>query len=171
MTTRPRDLIRLTVILTTAVLFVPAAALAQLNGQNIKGDAGLKAGSQAPPNTYVAVSLWFYTADVVKDRDGVERLSGNLDAAVFGVALNVVTTRKIFGANYGFLVGLPWANNRAQGAEDFDANPGVGLTDMFIQPLSLGWHGPRADATVGYGIYVPTGRYDDGASNNTGLGM
>jgi hypothetical protein len=171
MSTLPRDLIRLTIILTIAILFVPSAAFAQLNGQNIKGDAGLKAGSQAPPGAYVAVPLWFYTADVVKDRDGVERLSGNLDAAVFGVALNVVTARKIFGANYGFLVGLPWANNRVQGAEDFDANPGAGLTDMFIQPLSLGWHGPRADATVGYGIFVPTGRYDDGASNNTGLGM
>ena len=61
MSTLPRDLIRLTVILTMAVLFMPAAAFAQLNGQNIKGDAGLKAGSQAPPGTYVAVPLWFYT--------------------------------------------------------------------------------------------------------------
>jgi hypothetical protein len=26
------------------------------------------------------------------------------------------------------------------------------LTDMFIQPLTLGWHGPRADATVAYGM-------------------
>lgn len=169
--TLPRALLRLNVMLLMAALFVPAAASAQLNGPNIKGDAGLKAGSQAPPGTYVAVPLWFYSADAVKDRDGVERLSGSLDAAVFGVALNVVTTRKIFGAHYGFLVALPWANNRVQGAEDFDSNPGAGVTDMFIQPLSLGWHGPRADATVGYGIFVPTGRYDDGASNNTGLGM
>jgi hypothetical protein len=29
----------------------------------------------------------------------------------------------------------------------------------------------RADATAGYTIFVPTGRYTDGASNNTGLGM
>ena len=171
MITLPRGLTRLTVILAMAVLFVPPAAFAQLNGPNIKGDAGLKAGSQAPPGAYVAVPLWFYTADAVKDRGGAERLSGSLDAAVFGVALNVITTRKIFGAHYGFLVVLPWANNRLQGAEDFDSNPGLGLTDMFIQPLSLGWHGSRADATVGYGIYVPTGRYDNGASNNTGLGM
>lgn len=171
MITLPRGATRLTVVLAMTVLFVPAAAFAQLNGPNIKGDAGLKAGSQAPPGAYVAVPLWFYTADAVKDRQGAERLSGSLDAAVFGVALNVVTTRRIIGANYGFLVVLPWANNRVQGAEDFDSNPGVGLTDMFIQPLSLGWHGPRADATVGYGIFVPTGRYDHGASNNTGLGM
>lgn len=154
-----------------ALFLLPAPAAAQLNGDNVKGDAGLKAGSQAPPGVYIAVPLWFYTADAVKNRDGNEILTGNLDAAVFGVALNVVTPRKILGANYGFLVALPWANNRVQGVEDFDSNPGTGLTDMFIQPISLGWHTPRADATVGYGLYVPTGRYENGASNNTGLGQ
>ncbi len=154
-----------------ALLFAPAASLAQLNGQNIKGDAGLKSGSQAPPGTYVAVPLWFYTADALKDRNGDQILTGNLDAAVYGLALNVVTTRTILGANYGFLVALPWANNRVQGAEDFDSNPGSGITDMFIQPINLGWHRPRADVTAAYGVYVPTGRYEDGAENNTGLGM
>jgi hypothetical protein len=160
--------------LTTAaavVMLNPANTLAQLNGQNIKGDAGLKSGSQAPPGTYVAVPLYFYTADQLKDRDGNELRSGSLDAAVYGVALNVVTSKKLLGGNYGFLAALPWANNRVQGAEDFDSNPGAGLTDTFIQPISLGWHTPRADTTVAYGLFLPTGRYEDGARNNTGLGM
>ena len=148
-----------------------APAFAQLNGQNIKGDAGLKSGSQAPPGVYFAIPFWFYTADQVKDRDGDEVLTGSLDAAIFGIGVNVVTSRKALGANYGFLVVLPWANNRIQGNLDFDSNPGAGLTDLFIQPIDLGWHGPRADYSVAYGLYVPTGRYEDGASNNTGLGM
>jgi hypothetical protein len=162
----------LTVVAALTVLLLGATdSAAQLNGQNIKGDTGLKSGSQAPPGAYVAIPLWFYTADAVKDRDGNELLTGNLDAALFGAALNVVTTRKLLGANYGFLVVLPWANNRIQGVDDFDSNPGTGLTDMFVQPITLGWHTPRADATVAYGLYLPTGRYEDGASNNTGLGM
>jgi hypothetical protein len=90
---------------------------------------------------------------------------------VFAAALNLVTYRKILGANNGNLAVLPWANNRIQGVEDFDSNPGTGLTDMFIQPISLGWHQPRADFTAAYGLYLPTGRYEDGAENNTGLGM
>ena len=156
----------------TALTSVGAApAFAQLNGQNIKGDAGLKSGSQAPPGVYFAIPLWFYTADQVKDRDGDELVTGSLDAAIFGVGVNVVTTRKVFGANYGFLVVLPWANNRIQGNRDFDSNPGAGITDLFIQPIDLGWHRPRADYSVAYGLYLPTGRYEDGASNNTGLGM
>jgi hypothetical protein len=154
-----------------ALLLLPSTTAAQLNGFNIKGDAGLKAGSQAPPGAYVPIPLYFYTADAVKDGDGNELLTGNLDAALFGIGLNVVTTKKVLGGNYGFLAILPWANNRVQGAEDFDSNPGTGLTDMYIQPINLGWHQPRADFTAAYGLAIPTGRYEDGASNNTGLGM
>jgi hypothetical protein len=152
-------------------LLTPAVSLAQLNGQNIKGDAGLKSGSQAPPGLYVAIPLYFYTADQIKDRNGKELLRGNLDAAVYGVALNGVTSTKILGANYGFLAVLPWANNRIQGASDFDSNPGAGITDAYVQPINLGWHLKKADVIAAYGLYLPIGRYEDGAANNTGLGM
>lgn len=155
----------------TVLFLLPSTAAAQLSGQNIKGDVGLKAGSQAPPGAYVSVPLWFYTADAVKDRNGNEILTGTLDSAVFGVAFALVTQKKILGGNYGFLVALPGANGRVQGAEDFDSNPGAGLTDMYVQPISLGWRLPRADFTAAYGLFLPTGRYEDGASNNTGLGM
>jgi hypothetical protein len=30
---------------------------------------------------------------------------------------------------------------------------------------------PKADTLVAYGLYMPTGRYEEGAANNTGLGM
>ena len=102
------------ILAVAIVVVIPAKGFAQLNGQNIKGDAGLKSGSQAPPGTYVAVPLYFYTADQIKDREGNQVRRGNLDAAVFGIALNVVTTKKIAGGTYGFLVALPWANNRVQ---------------------------------------------------------
>ena len=79
--------------------------------------------------------------------------------------------KKLFGGFYGFQVLFPvGANNRIQGTE-IDANPGAGLTDSVIAPISLGWHFKRADATAGYTIFVPTGRYTDGASDNTGFGM
>ena len=41
----------------TILFLTPAPTAAQLNGSNIKGDAGLKAGSQAPPGAYVGVPL------------------------------------------------------------------------------------------------------------------
>ena len=159
------------VTIMAAFCLLPSTAAAQLNGPNLKGDAGVKAGSQPPPGVYIAVPLWFYTADAVKDRDGTAILTGNLDAAIFGVALNVVTPKKFLGGNYGFLAVLPGANNRVQGVEDFDSNPGSGLTDMYVQPISLGWTKPQADFTAAYGLFLPTGRDEDGANDNTGLGM
>ena len=117
------------------------------------------------------VPLWFYTADAVKDQDGRELLHGSLDSAVFGGGLIVVTPKTLLGGRYGFMAVLPGANNRVQGSADFDSNPGAGLTDMYVQPISLGWTKPRADFTAAYGLYIPTGRYEDGADNNIGLGQ
>jgi len=89
----------------------------------------------------------------------------------YGGGIAVVTTKKLLGGFYGFQVLFPvGANNRLQGT-DIDLNPGGGLTDSVIQPISIGWHGKRADGIVGYTIFVPTGRYTDGATDNTGLGM
>ena len=164
---------RIAAALVSIVLGAAAPALAQLNGQHIKGSVGLKAGSQPPPGGYVVIPvLYFYGTDTIVTRDGDKRPSsfGGLNAAVFGAGLNVVTTRKVLGGSYGFSVILPWADNRLQGTE-IDANPGAGITDMAIQPISLGWHLKRADVMTGYTMFVPTGRYEDGASNNTGLGM
>jgi hypothetical protein len=151
----------------------PRAALGQLNTQHVKGSAGLKAGSQAPPGGYVvAPLLYFYTSDTVKNRNG-DKLATNadLDVALFGVGYSHVTTKKILGAFYGLTVLFPvGANNRIQGTE-IDANPGAGLTDSVIVPISLGWHSKRADAIANFSIFAPTGKYTDGASDNTGLGM
>jgi hypothetical protein len=159
------------VVLTCAFRVAPAEA--QLNTQHIKGTVGLKSGSQAPPGVYFIAPLFYvYKTDEVKDRDGVRLpFAADLTSHVYGGGINVVTKRKLLGGFYGFQVVFPaGANNRIQGTE-IDANPGAGLTDSVITPITLGWHVKRADATAGYAIFAPTGRYTDGASNNTGFGM
>jgi hypothetical protein len=153
-------------------LAVPSLALAQLTTQHVKGSSGLKAGSQAPPGGYVvAPLLYFYSSDEVRNRDGdLFPVSADLNSTLFAAGYAHVTTKKILGGFYGFSVLLAGANNRIQGTE-IDQNPGAGITDSVLQPISLGWHLERADAQVQYTLYVPTGRYTDGAANNTGLGM
>ena len=160
-------------VIAVVLGWVSAPAEAQLNTQHIKGTVGLKSGSQAPPGVYFIAPLFYvYKADVVKDRDGVRRpFAGDLTSQLYGGGINVVTKRKLFGGFYGFQVVLPvGSNNRLQGTE-IDADPGAGLTDSVITPINLGWHVTRADATAGYTIFAPTGRYSDGANDNTGLGM
>jgi hypothetical protein len=149
-------------------------AHAQLLTQHIKGTTGLKAGSLPPPHVYIPVLFYNYQTDEVRDRNGDRVFQGadaDLTSKAYGTGIFVVTSQKFLGADYGFQVLFPvGANNRIQGTE-IDANPGAGLTDSVIQPVALGWHFPRADALFGYSIFVPTGRYTDGASDNTGFGM
>jgi hypothetical protein len=67
-------------IVTLAVLLrTPSAA--QLNGGNIKGDAGLKSGSQPPPGCVRRDSALVLHRR--RDLDGYELLRGSLDSAVF----------------------------------------------------------------------------------------
>src|SRR5882672_10844406 len=148
-------------------------ARAQLNTQHIKGTAGLKSGSQPPPHSYVILPLLYvYKTDTVKDAQGDPfGVSADLTSAAFAAGFVRVTTKKFLGGFYSYQILFPaWMNNRIQGTE-IDSNPGAGLTDSAVTPINLGWHFKRADAVASYNIFVPTGRYTDGASNNTGLGM
>jgi hypothetical protein len=155
-----------------AVLMTAPAAYAQLNTQHIKGTTGLKAGSLPPPHTYIPTLYYVYRTDTVKDVNGDDLpFHPKLTSHAYGVGIFVVTPRKILGGDYGYQILFPLgANNRIQGTE-IDQNPGAGLTDSVISPIQIGWHFKRADATAGYSLFVPTGRYEDGASNNTGFGM
>ncbi len=154
------------------LLGIPAQpGLAQLNGFNIKGDMGSKAGTQAPQGVVVGAPLYWYDTSRINNTSGEQvNRGGSLDMFIGGPLFSWVTGKKILGANYAFTAVLPLANTALE-APIFGANPSPGLSDMYLQPLSLGWHFGRADVTAGYGIYMPTGRYAAGASDNTGLGI
>ena len=151
---------------------VAAPARAQLNNQHVKGSVGLKAGSQAPVGEYYTLPLLYvYSTDDIRNKNGDQvPINADITASLFGAGVTVVTKKTIFGANYGFTVLIAGANNRLQ-ATEIDSNPGAGITDSVVTPLSLGWHKKRADTTAYYTLYVPTGRYENGATNNTGMGM
>jgi hypothetical protein len=156
-----------------ACAFGARPANAQLNTQHIKGIVGLKGGTQPPPDIYlIAPLVYVYTTDEVKNSAG-EPLPGDasITSTAYAGGLTFVTPRKILGGLYGFQILFPAAiNNRLQGTE-IDSNPGPGLTDSGIVPISLGWHFKRADATAAYTIYLPTGQFSPGATDNTGFGM
>ena len=151
-----------------------APAHAQLLTQHIRGPVGLKAGSQPPPHWYVIAPLvWVYNTDTVKKPDGdkLQLFNAGITSAASAAGLLKVTTKKILGGTYGFSVLFPvFMNARLQGTE-IDQNPGAGISDSGLTPIQLGWHFKRADAIAAYNMFIPTGRYTDGASDNTGLGM
>lgn len=159
----------LELVLALALLAQPGRA--QLNGFNIRGDTGSKAGTQAPQGMYVGGPFYWYGTERINNSSGTQvNPGGSLDMFIGGPLFSWVTPEKIFGANYSFTVALPIANTALE-MPVFGQNPSPGLSDMYVQPLNLGWHLGRTDIIAGYGIYMPTGRYTAGANDNTGLGM
>lgn len=145
---------------------------AQLKGHYIPGFTGLSNGSQAPPGINVILPVYWYHTDDIRDDDG-ESLGAHpsIDATFLGPGAAWVTNWKILGANLGGSV-LPIAfiKQRLEGAS-LEVPGSLSFTDIFFQPLQLGWHRPRADFVATYGLFLPTGKWELGGHDNSGLGM
>jgi hypothetical protein len=137
---------------------------AQYLGLNLRGDAGVKSGSQPGPGVYLIAPLYYRS-----DYDGLRNANGdnllpnlNLDIDVLAVpVLSVVTKAKILGATYGFTVVPLFMNQRLAVADTrFQGSLGMGFGDSYIQPINLGWRTKRADVLAAYGLYLPTGQGD-----------
>src|SRR4029078_1357156 len=100
------------------VVAAATSASAQLSTQHVKGSFGVKGGSQAPPGEYaIAPLLYFYSTDDVRNANGDQvPINANVDAALFGAGVAVVTKKTILGGYYGFSVTIVGATNRLQGS-------------------------------------------------------
>ncbi len=154
-----------------ALTFHGSPALAQLSGHNSPGDFGLLSGSQPAPGVYLLAPFLRYDTDTIKDRSGnTLNLPGDLVVNAFFPTAYVVTDWTLLGGTYGFMASPPFVNTRYESPR-LDQETGMSFSDMYVSPLNLGWHTPRADFMVGYSFFAPTGRYEAGADDNRGLGM
>ena len=162
-------------ILLLLMMLLPGvgSASAQLNGENLKGDSGLTSGSQAPPGTYITNISYFYGSNEIKLPGGnAVALGGdglNLYANI--TAINWVTKKKFLGANYGVMFAAPALNTQLELPRLNTDDATFGISDLYVVPLQLGWHKKKADYVASFGFFAPTGRFNPGANNNTGLGM
>lgn len=144
---------------------------AQQSGHNIPGDVGLQSGSQAPPGIYGGNLYYTYPTSKLKNDSGEQvNRDGSLRATFDSVFVSWVTNRKILGATIGGQVALPFFKNRIE-AFSLENASNFAVSDIYVQPINLGWHFKRADVIAGYGVYMPTGDYKAGGQGNTGLGM
>lgn len=163
------------VVLSLAVLsaLVAVPARAQLNGHNLRGDYGLSSGTQPEPGFWVGLLYPSYDVDTLRNRNGDELpFAGGLRTQAFAPWLWWVSDLEILGGKYSIFVSPSIANAALEAPVlGIDSESGFGLGDLYIQPIVLGWHLARADFLAGLGVFVPVGRYEDGADDNTGLGM
>ena len=170
-------------IFTTALAFMTILLCVQpssagFSGHNTKGDFGLQSGSQPPPGLYLVAPMYYhYSGDSLKNRDG-DTVSldpegrGSLDVNAYVLGLVWVSEFKLLGGNYSFQIFPAFMDNALEvpilGLEE---SVDTGFTDLYFQPVNLGWHRDRADFIAGIGVFAPTGTYESGGSDNTGLGM
>lgn len=141
--------------------FVSTAA-ATGNGYT-PGSEGVLAGTVPPQGVHYRQYNVFYDTDTLKDDNG-DKINNGFDLNVFAQAhrLIYISPKKILGADYGFSVILPVIST------DFEVGPSgnrmkdsdIGVGDLFLEPLILGWHGPRYDIALGLGFNLPTGDFD-----------
>jgi hypothetical protein len=151
-------------------VFFPALCKAQYKGDHIPGFIGLESGSQAPPGFYVGNLVYVYPTDTIKDNAGHDfNLPGSLTTTADIILVNLVTNYKLFGGKIGGSIGFPFIKDRIQ-FNSFDVRTSFAYSDTFAG-ATLGWELKRANITAGYNLYMPTGKFSSGATDNTGLGM
>jgi hypothetical protein len=162
-------------MLATIGMATPASA--QLNGENLLGDMGVKSGSQPEPGWYVSSIYYRYFTDTIKDQNGKTQAldptgTGKQTINAAMPAVLYVSKKKVFGAHFAAMAVLPIAQGSLEAPGiGLSENASVGLSDLYVMPAQLGWHFKRADVTAGVALFIPTGRHTAGASDNLGKGM
>jgi hypothetical protein len=146
--------------------------MAQQRGQYMPGQYGLNAGILPSPGfTYVDMNV-NYNSTTLNDASGnATPVTGSYNVWAIENIFYYVPSFKVAGGNLGFMVAFPTLANGDLGISTFGVNGGgYGLADTWLQPFTIGWHLKRADITVADAIWLTTGRYTPGASNNIGYG-
>ncbi len=157
-----RQLTFLWVMVAGLVIMTSAVSMAQEVSPNSRGDAGLMSGTQAPPGFYLVLpSYWranYYRLKGPRGNDFPEFQDGSISVLV--TAVSAVTPWKFLGANYGGVVAGVFNNQAvtaAVGPGNLTRDNTLGVGDMYVQPITLGWHIKRADLVGGWGFFAPTG--------------
>ena len=158
------------------LLLFAGAAQAQFLGAHTAGDFGVNAATQPDPGDYVSALYFGYDGDSIRDKNGnvIEYPGGGGDLTVNAYALGWwhVSEAKLWGGNYSFMIWPAVTDNKLEiPVLGQSQKVSTGLTDLYVQPINLGWHTDRIDYSAGLGLYLPTGSYTAGADDNRGLGM
>ena len=162
----------LAILTLAAALGSTRPAEAQLKGHYIPGFTGMQNGTQAPPGISLFAPVYFFTTDTIKNDDG-ETLGAHprVNASFVGVGVAWVTNVKLLGGNLGGnAVPVAFIKSRIE-ANSLEVPGSFQFTDLLVTPIQLGWTKPRADFVFDYTLFMPTGTWEEGGTDNSGLGM
>jgi hypothetical protein len=149
-----------------------AQALPPVRGEYTPGVSAINSGVMPKEGlTYVNYFLDYSFDKFVTARG--ETISEKGNAAEFKDVnvLEWVYEKKILGANFAVVAGLPFSSSSLTSLRLGAVSGGGGFADVSFQPATLGWHLKRADLQAAYVFFAPTGRFVAGASDNVGSGF
>jgi len=159
----------------TAVFLMTGTAALAGSGHYVNGVEGIKAATLPPEGVYWRMYNVYYTADELRDKHG-DKVDADFDVDVFCLVNRLVYSSgiEVLGGNLVADICVPLVytdiSMKAGGMTLFDDNE-FGLGDILIEPAILAWHGPRYDAALGVGVYLPTGDFDADEPASPGKGF
>lgn len=163
--------LRTTLLAGAAALALPFALCAQPTAHYVPGVEGIKAASLPPPGVYLRDYNVFYFADQANDSNGDKIGAVDVDAFIYANVPRLVwiTDKQVLGGFLGVDALLPLQYTSIEmhtPIGDFDDDR-FGPGDFFIEGT---WskHTDCCDASLGYGIWAPTG---DSSVNPTRPGL
>jgi hypothetical protein len=150
---------------------LPTFSQAQQLGHYIGGFTGLENGSSAPPGFYAGAFGMVEPIQSIKGPNGNTVLKPDINVGGVIAAYSVVTPKKILGGDYGLAFMVPVLNTRFNSNLFDKSAQSAGVSDILFEPVGLGWTIGKADYTVNYSFYAPSGDFDPNSSLNPGLGF
>jgi hypothetical protein len=157
-------------LVTVSVGLVTEDALAQVRGVYPTGMNATNAGVTPESGLTYSNLFIFNSRDELKGPDG-EVLNTGTNAVM--IDLNTfawVSRRTVLGAKLSATASLLVSNNSLASDSEGQLSAGGGFADSFLQPFILGWQTARLGVRAAYGVLVPTGKFNAGASDNVGSG-
>jgi hypothetical protein len=157
------------------VLAEPSGAQDVQTGHYAPGwNAGLHAGTMPKePGLYFLNTTMYFNASKFKDGAGNTSSNDTTDYLLTALAISWRPDYQRFGGDYMAVVTPAFGNLSGWPilVDGQPQDPGVGLTDLYFAPLVLGWHLDDLDLVAALGGFAPTGRFELGSADNTGLGF
>ena len=149
----------------------------------LPGVTNIRDGVMPEPGFYGSLYNFFYTTDRLNDANGNQinsvtitsrrgqsrtlNLGVDIDMYMVAPALAWVSPWKILGAKYGALILLPFLNTDISASLDTVNGRGISpstgefdVSDVYVQPLWLGWAFTHWDFSFAEGFWAPTGKYN-----------
>ena len=126
--------------------------------------------SMPPPGLYYIGYLYHYRAEDFHLPGTRAKLPGENKARITSTLQRLmwISDWKLLGADYGMEAIVPWTHSKLDFGLYGIKDSVTGLSDSYISPLLLGWHGPRWDTSLGVGTWLNNGSTGSLASPGRG---